>query len=134
MRSTGDVNEFDHASLSAEVFMIPLADDRYLVYAPLRRAAFVAGPALVNLLCDLKEGSYIPKLATNDGIEFLRRLQLVDGGPEPSAIETFKGIPEPTTVTLFLTTVCNLRCTYCYASAGDRPAKSMSLEVARRGI
>jgi uncharacterized protein len=33
-----------------------------------------------------------------------------------------------------LTTACNLRCTYCYASAGDTPTKYMSLEVARRGI
>jgi len=37
-------------------------------------------------------------------------------------------------VTLFLTTACNLRCTYCYASAGNATPKFMTLETARRGI
>ncbi|WP_242902551.1 radical SAM protein [Actinomadura terrae] len=37
-------------------------------------------------------------------------------------------------MTLFLTTACNLRCTYCYASAGDAPATYMTMDVARRGI
>jgi len=67
-------------------------------------------------------------------VEFLRRLEIVDGGPETEPITTFKGVPEPTAVTLFLTTTCNLRCTYCYASAGDTPAKSMPLDVAKRGV
>ncbi|MBK9363175.1 MAG: radical SAM protein [Rubrivivax sp.] len=35
---------------------------------------------------------------------------------------------------MFLTTACNLRCSYCYAAAGDAPARFMPLSVARRGI
>jgi uncharacterized protein len=120
--------------LSAEVYTIPLSTNRYLVYAPVRRAAFVANSSLVNLIADLKDGCYQPSKETVAAIEFLRQLQIVDGGPEAQPIETFIGLPEPTNVTLFLTTVCNLRCTYCYASAGDRPVKSMKLETAKRGI
>ena len=49
-------------------------------------------------------------------------------------ITTFEGVPTPTAITPLLTTTCNLRCTYCYASSGDTAAKNMSLAVATRGI
>jgi hypothetical protein len=43
-------------ALSAEIFTIPLEEGRHLVYAPLRRAAFVANAATVNALADLQAG------------------------------------------------------------------------------
>lgn len=121
--------------ITAEVFSIPLGEGRFAIYAPLRRAAFVANARLVNHLADLREGVHD---ASNDPdgaiLELLRGLGIVDGGPEPSPITTFSGEPRPTAVTLFLTTACNLRCTYCYASAGDTALRRMSLETAVRGI
>jgi uncharacterized protein len=128
--------------LSAEVFVIPVEDGdgqsaagRFIVYAPLRRAAFVGNARVVNLLADLKEGRF-DDADDPDGtlLEFLRRLEIVDGGPELRPITEFHGQPEPTSLTLFLTTACNLRCTYCYASAGDAPARNMTLDVATRAI
>ena len=122
-------------ALSAELFTIPLDGQRYLVYAPLRRAAFVANASTINAIADLRDGTYEVETDANRALlELLRRLEIVDGGAEEQPITEFAGVPEPTTVTLFLTTTCNLRCTYCYASAGDTPAKSMPIEVARRGI
>ena len=59
---------------------------------------------------------------------------LVDGEPEQLPLTNFQGTPKATNLTLFLTTACNLRCTYCYASAGDTPLRSMSLETACRGV
>lgn len=117
------------------MFIIPLEPGRYIVYAPLRRAAFVANSRAVNFLADLQAGIF-DESADPDGslVEFLRRLEILDAGPETLPITIFAGDPEPTAVTLFLTTACNLRCTYCYASAGDTPTKFMSLEVAKRGI
>ena len=121
--------------LSAELFLISIDASRRLVYAPLRQAAFVANDQMVNILADLKEGVFDPSSDPDGAIlEFLRRLEIVDGGPEELPLTTFSGDPEPTAVTLFLTTACNLRCTYCYASAGDSPARFMSLDVAKRGI
>lgn len=121
--------------VSAELFTIPLEDSRYIVYAPLRRAAFVANAEVVNFLADIKAGGF-DRSADPDGslVEFLRRLEILDAGEEALPVTEFAGDPEPTTVTLFLTTACNLRCTYCYASAGDTPTKNMSIEVARSGI
>jgi uncharacterized protein len=120
--------------ITAELFVIPI-EDAYLVYAPLRQAAFVANRAVVNWIADFREdvsNSGVPESA--ELIEFLTRLQIIDGGDEPSPVTTHGGVPKPTTVTLFLTTACNLRCTYCYASAGDTPIRTMSVEVARQGI
>ena len=121
--------------LSAEVFLIPLDGGRHLVYAPLRRAAFIGNARTVNFLADLQAG-FFDEEADPDGslVEFLRRLEILDAGPEDAPITIFGGDPEPTTVTLFLTTACNLRCTYCYAMAGDTPVRVMKLDVAKRGI
>ncbi|MGE3938804.1 MAG: radical SAM protein [Nitrospirales bacterium] len=121
--------------VTAELFSIPLDNNQYLIYAPLRKAAFVGNLSMVNTLADLKEGSSL----CNDDLdpsflEFLRQLEILDAGPELKPITTFRGDPEPTMVTLFLTTACNLRCTYCYAAAGDTPTKFMPLATARRGI
>jgi len=65
---------------------------------------------------------------------FLRGLEILDAPPEMSPISDESGAPQPVSVTLMLTTACNLRCSYCYASAGDVPVESMRLEVAQRGI
>lgn len=127
--------------LSAELFVVPLetvgprSAPRYLVYAPLRRVAFVANARAVNALSALREGRQ-DLAADADGamLQFLRHLEIADGGPERPPVTSFEGEPLPTTLTLFLTTACNLRCTYCYASAGDTPLRSMTLETARRGV
>ncbi|MCA1565871.1 MAG: radical SAM protein [Acidobacteria bacterium] len=121
--------------VSAELFIIPMETGEYIVYAPLRRAAFVANARVVNFLANLQEG-FFDENADPDGylVEFLRRLKILDAGSETLPLTIFSGNPEPTSVTLFLTTACNLRCTYCYASAGDTPTKVMSLDVAKRGI
>jgi uncharacterized protein len=121
--------------ISAELFAIPLETNRYLVYAPFRRAAFIANTAFVNFLADLQEGKY-PTTADPYGYltKILRNLEILDAEPETPPITDFKAEPCPTAVTLFLTTACNLRCTYCYASAGDTPLKTMKIEVAKQGI
>jgi uncharacterized protein len=122
------------SELTAELFSIPLSD-AFVVYAPLRKAAFLANAELVNRIADLKDGrADLENDQTQELLDFLRRLEIVDGGPEPQPITHFSGSPQPTKITLFLTTTCNLRCTYCYASAGDTPIKSMPLDVAKQGI
>jgi len=119
--------------LSAELFTVPLEDETFLIYAPLRRAAFVANAAAVNRVADIREQS--PNSGDDaDWIEFLRQLEIVDAGEEERPTTTFQGDPKPTSVTLFLTTACNLRCTYCYAAAGDTPTRVMPPEVAKKGI
>ncbi len=129
------MRKYPPSSLSAEVFVIPLQERGYLVYAPLRRSAFVTNAKVVNILADLKSG-LSPKGVDADPalMEFLRRLEIVDAPPEQLPLTVFGGDPCPTAVTLFLTTACNLRCHYCYASAGDTSIRFMGMDVAKRGI
>ena len=121
--------------LSAEVFSIPLEDSKYIVYAPVRRSAFVANARVVEFISQLRDGLFDAQ-ADPEGelVDLLRALEMVDAGPEnPPSVVCF-GDPEPVSVTLFLTTACNLRCTYCYASAGSDAPKFMTMETARRAI
>ena len=130
-----DCAERDIPAVSAEIFTIPLDHGRYLVYAPLRRAAFVGNARVVNTLADIAEGRFDPASEPDAALlAFLRCLEIVDAGAETAPITVFEGTPEPTHVSLLLTTACNLRCTYCYASAGDTKLEVMPLEVATRGI
>lgn len=107
-------------SLSAELFSLPLAGGCYLVYAPLRRAAFIGNARAVNVLADLQAGQHDADTDPDGGlVQFLQGLELLDAGPEYPPLTPYEGAPGPTTVTLFLTTACNLRCTYWYASVGE---------------
>lgn len=121
--------------LTTEAFSIPLEINRYIVYAPLKRVAFIANASMVNFIADLQAGYYDKEDdRQNILINFLRQIQLIDSGADNYPITEFHGLPKPTAVSLFLTTACNLRCTYCYASSGETPARHMSIETARHGI
>jgi len=86
----------------------------------LRKAAFVGNSQIVNFLADLKDDVYHAETDADGAIvDFLRRLEMVDAGEEVKPISSRKGRPKPVSLALFPTTDCNLRCTYCYASAGD---------------
>jgi len=100
--------------LSAELFTIALGDGKYLVYAPLRRAAFIANARLVNVLANLQSGGDDISAGVDGSlVEFMRGLEILDAPPELLPITVFGGEPQPTTITLFMTTACNLRRTNC---------------------
>ncbi|UNZ18464.1 radical SAM protein [Streptomyces sp. 891-h] len=115
-----------------DVFAIPLEDEAYLVYAPLHGVAFAATKGLVAALPGVLAGAGGSEGGEDSVAAFAREAGLLRTPPSP--VTRRKGDPAPTEVTLFLTTACNLRCTYCYASAGDAPATYMSMEVAKQGI
>lgn len=122
-------------ALSAEIFVIPLENETFLVYAPLRHSAFIGNARIVNFLAELKKGTYNAGIDEDGSLTaFLSTLKMINAGEEELPLATYTGMPLPTEVTLFLTTACNLRCTYCYASAGDNKARFMPIEVAKRGI
>ncbi|MCJ7680459.1 MAG: radical SAM protein [Candidatus Aminicenantes bacterium] len=115
--------------LSDQVFCIPLNESRYIIYAPLKRTAFIGNAELVNVVhARLKQpeskGVDIPFL---DDLDFF--------SPEPPPADEFA--PTGTvydSLILFLTNRCNLRCTYCYASAGDFPVQNMSPDIAEAAV
>ena len=120
--------------IRTEVHAIPIDDRAFIFYAPLRRVAFVGNSATARLLDRLRDPAPSPLTPREqDLVEFLDKAGVLGAGdadPISSHAEELK----PTRATLLLTTGCNLRCSYCYASAGDRPVKRMPFEVAARGI
>lgn len=121
-------------NITTEVYIIPFAN-RYVVYAPLKRVAFLANTATVNFLSLLKEGRL--KKITKEERGFLRFLNDIHltGMEGDSPITTFENATfKPTEVTLFLTNRCNLRCIYCYASAGSNSHVDMTFSLAKSGI
>lgn len=122
--------------LSAEVFDIPLEDSKHIIYAPLRRAAFIGNPYVAEFIRRLQsgKGQWPSEPEGSSMVKLLQALQIIGAGPEPRPLNNFSSLPQPTSLTLFLTTACNLRCHYCYASAGNGKAKFMRMEIAKRGI
>jgi len=121
--------------VTAEVYVLGLGKGEYLVYAPLRRTAFLAGTRLVRTLRAIQSHALTPAMdPAGEHLAFFRELGIVDGSPERAPMPDAYPDPEPTELTLLLTTACNLRCSYCYASTGETRAEQMSLETARSGI
>ncbi|MGA3096218.1 MAG: radical SAM protein [Bryobacteraceae bacterium] len=119
--------------LPAELFVLPLSESEYLIYAPLRRAALIGNAPLVRFLRELQTGEN--DLDREPEVAGLLRscgILAVDQERAPGASPA--GPPKPTAVTLLLTSACNLRCGYCYAAAGEAPPAFMRPETARRAI
>lgn len=122
------------SNISTELFSITYRD-KYIIYAPLRRLAFLVTPEVVNLLHEINSNKQSVNLteAEEKNIKPFIDLGLINGKSDkiPSrADEPFL----PTYVTLFLTTRCNLRCIYCYASGGEKDDSILPLEIARSAI
>jgi uncharacterized protein len=123
------------AVLTSEVHVIPVLAEGYIVYAPLRRTAFIGNAYIAARLRGRQPGEVLA-FAEEDSamVEFLRSLEILDGPGELAPRTAPAGPPRPIGVTLLLTTACTMRCRYCYASAGDGGTKHMGIETARRGI
>ena len=114
--------------MATELFVLPLNESEYLIYAPLRKAALIGNAALVSFLQNRA-------LPIAPGVEpWLRKTGIIGGQPEQTPAAHLTGPPRPRVVTLLLTSACNLRCVYCYAASGDAPAMFMHPETARRAI
>ena len=55
--------------ITTEVYIIPFAN-RYVIYAPLKRVAFIANAATVNFLSLLKEGR-LKKITKEERISYV---------------------------------------------------------------
>jgi uncharacterized protein len=122
--------------VTCDLFSIPHQDGRQILYAPRLGFAGLANRDLVNLLARLEE---VDADTLNDeqraAIDSLQRQGILNGtaGRGSSAADE-GGEFLPTQVTLFPSNECNLRCTYCYATAGEGNRQRMSMELAQGAI
>jgi uncharacterized protein len=118
-----------------ELYIIPISsadhDNAYIVYRPLLGLAFVGNQGMATLVKSLAED--ISRPVREDIRTFLEKTGFYNPDPPlPQPPET--GPFNPTNVALLLTNQCQLRCTYCYAAAGEFPPQNLSLEIGYKAI
>lgn len=98
-----------------ETFILPFAS-QYLIYRPRRRLAFSGNRALVECLRKRR-----PAQGVGQALEVERFLGAVGYDEEALTCEvpSLEGSVRPVHAVLLMTNQCNLRCTYCYANAGE---------------
>ncbi|MFQ5611371.1 MAG: radical SAM protein [Anaerolineae bacterium] len=115
-----------------EIFTIPL-ENKFIIYRPLLRLAFIGNRAMANLVLDIAAQSpNLDSLPASPAVDFLRSTGFLapDPAPPPPPAASF----QPTHAALLLTNQCHLRCIYCYANAGVGPVQELSFALARAAI
>lgn len=120
-----------------DIQLLPLADhdggSKTIVFRPRLGLAFVANDAMARL-------ATTSATTTPDALRqqhaaaagFLEQIGFFEPDPpEPPADE---GPMLPTTAVLLMTNQCQLRCRYCYAAAGEQPARQLSADIGRAAI
>ena len=125
----------DHETQAlAELFVLPYADGKYCLYAPLHRYVAVVNAEAAEAVRKYRQtGAKGLSPAALRVIEQLRADGILDAQPPRPPLFPEQYAFRPFEVTLFLTSRCNLHCRYCYADAGHK-AIDMPWEVARAAI
>ncbi len=117
-----------------EVFVLPHTQgkDGYLIFAPLAgRVVHANADCVAQLRTYILTGDTAKVEARV--IDQLGGLDWLDSAEVPQAPPAGRPF-HPTRTTLFLTNRCNLRCRYCYASAGEATGHDMPPEYYRAAI
>jgi uncharacterized protein len=118
-----------------ELYTIPISNadekDAYIIYRPLLGLAFVGNQAMAVLAESLAEDTTRRiKPEVRDFLDEIGFLFPDPPSPQPPAAGDFS----PVGLTLLMTNQCQLRCTYCYAAAGETPRQHLSLETGYAAI
>jgi uncharacterized protein len=118
-----------------KIYLIPIPNadegDTYIIYRPLLGLAFIGNRAMGTLVKSLAED--INRPVREDIRSFLEKIGFyTPDPPEPRPIEA--GPFSPVSLALLLTNECQLRCTYCYAAAGEFPSQQIALEIGYKAI
>ncbi|MDD2731269.1 MAG: hypothetical protein PHW33_04070, partial [Candidatus Portnoybacteria bacterium] len=116
-----------------ELFIIPAGDDRFILYPPRAHSCLLVNHAVVELLenisaekkCRLNRRSLavINYLILHGVIYFHgnANLESKDNADDKTDPDDGAAVYKLSNVVLCLTSDCNLRCTYCFASGGAHP-------------
>ena len=109
-----------------ELYEIPY-QDALILYRPRRHLAFVGNRALAGYVRRRMER---PDSDRDAQIEaYLETIGFWDDDMEAGPLPEARDV-RPTDAVLLMTNRCNLRCVYCYADAGERPAQDIDLATA----
>lgn len=117
-----------------ELHIVAMAEegepDKFILYRPLARLAFVGNQAMADLAravaADVPSTGAIASNRSSQAMAFLEDIGFLqpDPSPPPAQCNEFR----PTTAVLLMTNACQLRCVYCYAAAGEAPAEHLTPE------
>jgi uncharacterized protein len=118
-----------------ELYTIPVAsadqNNAYIIYRPLLGLAFIGNQAMADQTKSLTEN---PERVMNDDVHtFLEKVGFLKPDPPLPQLSTPEDF-SPLGLTLLMTNQCQLRCSYCYAAAGDSPRQHLSLETGYAAI
>jgi uncharacterized protein len=121
--------------ITADLFILPYRNEDYILYAPRVGLASIVNQDTVNFLSDLDSVKYDNlKEEEKTIIDFFSEKGILNGSKEFNCINQLPEQYTPTLVTLFTGNQCNLRCIYCYASAGECKPMKMSTTIAFAAI
>ena len=104
--------------MNSNIFVIPHVFKKYIVYLPLHGILFKANASAVNIFHKALSGN---KTAMEKfGLSKTQITNIIDNENNHFVKQNKTKIFKPTSVSLFLTSNCSMKCAYCYASAGDR--------------
>jgi uncharacterized protein len=115
-----------------EIHYIPVNghDDKYIIYRPLLKMAFLGNRALCQVIQEAAASGDLESASIPVEIsQFLHSIGFDQPDPSPPTRDSTSS--RPTSAVILLTNQCNLRCIYCYASAGERTPATVSLDLAR---
>lgn len=123
--------------VTKELFVLPGTNNEYFIYVPLEKKVLNVNSGTVQLLQQIKRTG-LAKEKEKRTLGILERCGVIEQG-ESSNLPEVSVSPEPkpylpTGVTIFPTFDCNLRCVYCYSSAGEQVGKNLEWEVAQGAI
>jgi uncharacterized protein len=114
--------------MKPDIFFLPY-NDEYILHVPLRKFIAVVNKDAMKAVSRWLEGTPLHEAESGLITELEKRGVLDENIQQPQVDECFA----PTRVTLFPSDSCNLRCRYCYASAGDGQ-NTLSIPAARAAI
>lgn len=124
-----------NSRLKDTVFFIPLFDEKYLIYDPLRPIAFVGNEAMVDYI---KNTLQIKKTNLNEADleteKVLKEIGFISNQRRIFAKKDQTNEFKPTIGVILVTTACNLNCVYCYASPNESKTKIISLNSGKKLI
>jgi uncharacterized protein len=121
--------------MNMELYIIPISnvdqDNAFLVYRPLLGLAFIGNQSMAALAKSL--GQDLSQPVAEDIRTFLEKIGFFC--PDPTSPPSpDSGAFSPISLALLMTNQCQLRCTYCYAAAGDFPRQHLSIETGYAAI
>lgn len=117
-----------------DCYIIP-HQDKFIVYRPLLKLAFVANAAMVNLVTEIQKDDFCARTDhEKNACEFLSQVGFFESEQSFPKTDGINSHFQPSTAILFLTNACNFRCIYCYASAGESKVMEMPIDLGKKAI